>query len=270
VGRRTKFLVSVMVGAVLVAIVAGVARAETIQCDGAGDRDPDPGECAGTRRADILNGTDSADRIFGRGGGDRLRGFGEADELYGQSGPDTLVGGPQFDSLIGGPGQDAMRGNGDRDWYFFGEGWGQDSIIDDEASPNELLFRRGPFSNVNVEADLIIDLRPGAGPEVKTTTGTNTINWEGRVITGVSSGTGDDRITGNALGNHLGGLTGADTILGMEGNDDINVQDNAQGGVADDTVNCGEPLFGNADNDFALHDEGDVIHPNCEETSIQP
>jgi len=237
-------------------LAAGVALAVTKQCQADVD-------CFGTRRADTLNGSAGADRMYGKGRGDTLNAFGGNDYLYGQGGADKLFGGSDLDHLTGGTGNDTMSGEGDPDRYYFGEGWGKDTIADDQASANELIFRSVPSSNVFITDDLIINLTSGTGPEVTNTSGTNTINWEGNVIIGVSSGTGDDQITGNALGNDLFGHTGADTISGEQGNDFINVQD----GAANDTVDCGEPPIVDTDNDHVLHDPGDDIAPNCEVTS---
>jgi hypothetical protein len=48
-------------------VMGGVAYALTIQCDGTGDQDPDPGQCAGTDEADEITGTAQRDLIFARG-----------------------------------------------------------------------------------------------------------------------------------------------------------------------------------------------------------
>ena len=255
-GKRTILLLATLLAALTFS--SGVALAATVTCQPGAD-------CLGTRKADTLEGTASKDYMYGRGGSDTLKGFGEFDELYGQGGDDRLFGGPERDFLTGGSGRDTMSGGGGDDWHFFGKGWGRDSLIDDEASANELLFR-APSNSVFVTDDLVIDLRPGPGPEVRNASATNTVEWEGSVIHGVSSGAGDDHITGNSLGNHLGGYTGTDTIFGMAGNDEIVVLD----GVPDDTVDCGENLVGDTDIDFALHDPGDEIDPDCETTSTEP
>jgi len=197
------------------------------------------------------------DHIYGRAGSDRLKGFSEFDELYGQHGGDRLFGGFEKDSLTAGAGKDTLSGGGGGDWYYFGDGWGKDSITDDAASANRLLFRNAPSSSVFITDDLVIDLDSGPGPEVTNTSGTNIVNWEGNDISDVSSGGGDDQITGNTLGNQLSGYTGADTIFGMGGNDEIDVMDE----TPDDTVDCGEDLIGGADN--KSH------QPSLRETSTQ-
>src|SRR5918998_1602365 len=83
--KRKAILLSVMVGALLVA-VAGVAWAATIQCDGVGDTDPDPGQCAGTSNGDVITGTTRADIIKARGSG------AEVDQVMARRGEDTITG----------------------------------------------------------------------------------------------------------------------------------------------------------------------------------
>ena len=254
--KRTLLALTAILAAL--ALSSGVALAATIICQPGAD-------CLGTKNADTLEGTAGQDHIYGRVGGDTLKGLGGFDVLYGQGGNDKLFGGSERDFLTGGPGKDSISGGGGDDWHFFGNGWGRDSLTEDGASANELLFR-APSNSVFVTDDLVIDLTPGPGPEVRNASATNTIEWEGSVIHGVSSGAGDDHITGNSLGNHLGGYTGADTVSGMGGNDEIVVLD----GVPDDIVDCGENLVGDTDIDFVLHDPGDEIDPDCETTSTQP
>lgn len=95
--------------------------------------------------------------------------------------------------------------------------------------------------------------------------GSDTLDWDEDIIHGV--GTGDDLITGNAFGNVLsGGLAGAETIFGREGNDQIDVLD----GSPDDTVECGENLIGDTDSEVVLYDPGDDIDlTTCEDKPTQ-
>jgi len=164
--------------------------------------------------------------------------------------------------------QRPLAGGEANDWYYFGDGWGKDSVTYDQASANELHFRNGPSSNAFVTEELVITLNAGEGPEVTDTSGTNTINWEGNVIYQVIGAEGDDQITGNALSNLLtGGPAGTDTIFGRAGNGEIDVLD----GSPDDTVDCGENFVGDTDSDFVLYHPGDDIDlTNCEDTSTQP
>jgi Ca2+-binding RTX toxin-like protein len=221
--------------ALMLLLAAGVALAVTKTCmpyTGPGT------ECFGTKNADTLNGTDGSDLIYGRGRADTLNGFGAFDELYGQGGADKLFGSSGNDNLIGGSGKDALGGGEGIDTYYFGDGWGKDSLSDYVSSANEIRFSSVPYQGVVLTDDLIIDLTSGTGPEVRNASGTNTINWEGNVIDDVQSGYGDDEIMGNASANLIGGAQGDDTIFGEGGDDEIRVYDSD--GSIGDTVHCGE------------------------------
>jgi Ca2+-binding RTX toxin-like protein len=262
--RRTGLLLA----ATLLALVvfSGVALAATISCV-AGV------ECLGTTQADTMNGSDGQDFIFGRGSGDTLKGFGINDFLYGQGGSDKLFGGFGGDLMIGGPGNDTLSGEEDSDRYYFGDGWGKDTITDNTASSegsspaeNVLAFTNGPRHAESVPAtdDLTVKLASGEGPEVKNASATSTINWEANAIQHVFSGSGDDHITGNYSANVIwsgpsDASSGVDSISTGGGNDVIHVDD----GVGDDVVNCGES-FTPQDNDEVYFDSGDQIASDCE------
>jgi Ca2+-binding RTX toxin-like protein len=199
-----------------------------------------------------------------------LNGFSENDELYGQGGSDRLFGGLYGDGLIGGAGKDALNGGALYDYYYFGNGWGKDSITDSAISGNEIgnaLYFRLPSYEGYVRADLTIRLTPGDGPEVKDKSATNTINWElASLFESVEGGAGDDEIKGDALANDIDGHTGADTIYGGGGDDYIRADDGSGG----DVVDCGEDLFGGADNDDVYYDLGDEIASDCENQILIP
>jgi hypothetical protein len=132
--------------------------------------------CEGTRKQDVLYGTDGPDRIFGLGNGDGLLGFGGNDEFYG--GPDT-------DALDGGGGDqadDTLRGGKDADRYYFQGAWGDDTIIDtaiENVDPSvggdtdNFYDYTGDF---DYNGDLTIDLNSDSGPLPEATDGTNTVN----------------------------------------------------------------------------------------------
>ena len=102
---------------------------------------------------------------------------------------------------------------------------------------------------------------------MKNASGTSTINWEGSVIGHVTSGAGDDNITGNYLDNSVVAiLGGADDTSTGGGDDTINVDD----GAPDDVVDCGENTYG-SENDEVRYDPGDQIASNCEtQTPVNP
>ncbi|MDH4156934.1 MAG: hypothetical protein OEW00_06620, partial [candidate division Zixibacteria bacterium] len=69
-----------------------------------------------------------------------LDGGGGADILKGGSGDDTLIGGNGNDKLTGGGGNDTLTGGIGNDTYFFGTGWGTDTITSPDADVDTLDF----------------------------------------------------------------------------------------------------------------------------------
>lgn len=264
VGTATgPLLLAVVLGAAL-ALSSGIALAATIRCKS-------NQTCVGTREADLLKGTDGKNVMRGRGGKDTLRGRGDTDRLEGGADNDTLAGG----------------GGGDIYW-FAGNAWGRDTIVDDigTGSANSLYFSSPDPSSSDfppVTDDLTITLSPDSTkPEVVTGSGTSSVNWsEALLFTTVLGGEDDDTITGDDASNSIAGGRGADTIDGGEsrdnlfgsgfgsgpegaadadslsgggGNDEIVVMDGAGG----DIVDCGDG------DDLVWADAGDIIAANCE------
>jgi hypothetical protein len=90
---------SVLIALTALLVLASAAFAASIQCK------PGPGDCNGTRAADVMSGTK---------GKDRMHGFQRGDEMTGRGGPDKLSGGPGADTITPGWGKDrvfAGRGN---------------------------------------------------------------------------------------------------------------------------------------------------------------
>jgi Ca2+-binding RTX toxin-like protein len=79
----------------------------------------------GSPESDDLRGLDGNDTIYGRDGDDTISGDAGSDRLFGGVGADTLDGGPGNDILDGGTGNNT---------YLFGRGYGQDTIIAQNAS----------------------------------------------------------------------------------------------------------------------------------------
>jgi hypothetical protein len=259
--KRKAILLSVMVGALLVA-VAGVAWAATIQCDGVGDTDPDPGQCAGTSNGDVITGTTRADIIKARGSGaevdqvmarrgeDRISGGNGADFLFGGRGNDTLNGGANTttptdaDFLSGGVGSDTLVESPSVDRYGFEPGWGEDTITGDGDQPGFQPDRDGlcfACSGI-VTTGLTINLATGTA-----TDGTNTVTWDttsGPFIENATGGTGADHITGSSRFNIIDALSGNDTI-------------NTADGDGADIINCGDGT------DTVIKDTGDTAN-QCE------
>lgn len=104
-------VVFMVVGALLLTMVAGVASAATFVCDS------DP--CFGTNNDDMIGERDkqgASDDIRARDGDDQInarRAGNDRDVLRGQDGRDTLIAddGDSRDTLDGGPGRDSCRGD---------------------------------------------------------------------------------------------------------------------------------------------------------------
>lgn len=98
------------IGAAL-ALVAGVAYADEISCDG--------GRCEGTENRDRIFGSFVRDEIYALGGADNVRAYegrdfvdggGQPDDIRLGDGHDRGHGGPVGDDIYGGPGNDRLRG----------------------------------------------------------------------------------------------------------------------------------------------------------------
>jgi Ca2+-binding RTX toxin-like protein len=119
---RLTALAALLAAAALVAVVPGRAEARTFFCKG------EEATIVGTRRADVLIGTDGDDVIVARKGADVVF-AGEGDDLictgagddivfagpgtdlvYVQSGDDYVYGGPGYDRMWGGAGDDLIEG----------------------------------------------------------------------------------------------------------------------------------------------------------------
>jgi Ca2+-binding RTX toxin-like protein len=165
--------------------------------------------------------------IDGGAGDDHLTGPFSHNTLRGGEGNDTLLGGENtFKNVFdGGPGSDTISSAGDHD------------VVDYSSRTNGVVVS---FDGVRNDGE------PGENDLV-----------EG--MQHVIGGSGNDRITGNALGNRLLGGDGDDTIDGGGGNDHL------EGGAGDDELHGnsvaaaddrGDSLFGSTGNDRFFTDDG--------------
>jgi len=165
----------------------------------------------------------------------RLDGASGIENVIGSSGNDTITGNALGNNLNGGPGNDTLNGAAGHDTLIGGHGNDTYSFAAATAAGNSVISEAGtngvdtinfssitsPTSNVSINLDQttfqrIDDLRfarlDGAS-----------------AIENVIGGSGNDTITGNALGNNLNGGPGNDRLQGEAGNDSL------AGGTGDDT-----------------------------------
>ena len=166
---------------------------------------------------------------------------------------DTLMGTPDVDFLNGGAGTDFMSGGDGGDHYFFGLGYGHDTIEDREVwvwgdSPDYVHFGAGiteddvTFQRVGVSDDLQVTIN--GTNDVLTVTGQfgvayglldtqqdrieyftfddgSYVGWEDiiKAIDAAAGTSGDDVITGFSYDDVLDGGAGNDFLTGGNGND---------------------------------------------------
>ena len=197
---------------------------------------------------DTISGTGAANSLDGGAGDDTLLGLGGIDILTGGLGNDTLIGGAGNDVLNGGLGNDTFS-------YTFGDGAdtvaggaGTDTLnITGTADVGNVLdvifdgtaltnFEGGTIAGVElVTADLLtgVDTLTYAGTTADVTVSLATGSASGFTsiagIENVTSGSGNDTLTGDGLVNNLNGGAGNDTLDGGLGNDTL------VGGLGDDT-----------------------------------
>jgi len=149
--RTTMVVVLVMVGAMLLATVAGVAWAKTFTCaPGSTQQNP----CEGTRKADTITGTTGEDYIIAKRGSDTVNSLAQADIVYGSKGADTIDGGADTDFLYGGAGNDTIDGGPNDDQVYGGSG--DDFLLEDNFGSDVDTVYGGP-------GDDLIDVRDGDG-----------------------------------------------------------------------------------------------------------
>ena len=95
-----------------------------------------------------INGTGNVldNQLVGNRGNNTLSGMAGNDVINGEAGDDALYGGDGNDTLHGGQGNDILYGGAGNDVYYFGRGDGSDTIIENDATPNnqdQVLIQSG-------------------------------------------------------------------------------------------------------------------------------
>ncbi|WP_298282677.1 Ig-like domain-containing protein [Novosphingobium sp.] len=189
----------------------------------------------GTAGRDNLLGTADDDIIDGGTGNDIIQGLAGADVLHGNDGNDTLYGDPgQADALFGDAGNDKLYG-------FAG------NAVVDGGDGNDFASLDFRTYNGNVNFSVADNL---AGTVTIGETGIRNVE---RV--NISTGRGDDHLTGGAGNDTLSSLGGFNVMAGMGGNDRL------EGGDSVDVLDGGsgnDVLLGGAGDDYLLSDNRSV------------
>jgi Ca2+-binding RTX toxin-like protein len=185
-------------------------------------------------------------------GGQNLVGTAQADYIYGYAGDDYIEGRGGNDSLYGGTGnRNSIFGGGGND-YVHSEGVG--GYFDGGAGVDRLaLMRSAPGS---------FDLGAGWGSYGSAVSDRFTmLRFEH-----MTTGSGNDTITGSGASNHIMSGAGDDEVNGLGGADTIYTEagnDYANGGGGNDTINGGlgdDEIFGGAGSDsLEGHDGNDLV-----------
>ena len=181
-----------------------------------------------SRHADAGAGDDN---LIGSGGDDNLNGYGGNDIVTGGAGNDTIFGDSGNDSIDGGTGNDNLNGGSGNDMINGGAG-------------SDFAIYSG---SVGVKVNLSLTSAQVTGQ------GTDTL----LNIENISSGSGNDLLTGNTLANILIGGAGNDSLHGSSGNDNLN------GGSGNDLID------GGTGSDFAIYSGTVGVKVNLSLTSAQ-
>ena len=234
--RRLILLMAAMGATVLV--VSGVAYALSVQCDGTGDQDPEPGECAGTNLSDVITGTAQGDIILALGGPDVVTARGGDDGVDGGRGGDDISLGLGGDGGFGGGGPDDING-----------GAGTTDAID---PPN-------PFSCSIQDEEAGLDA---------STQGTQFM-FGGDGNDDLDGGRDNDALLGDAGRNDLSGNGGDDCFL-LSGD----ANERASGGDGDDIFfvadGNADDIFCGAGDDTVDADADDRVAADCEHVRRPP
>ena len=158
----------------------------------------------------ILGATNTFEDVEGGTGADKLTGNALSNMLSGNDG---------LDDLIGLAGDDILKGGKQSDLYLFDADTqlGADSIVElfdpDFVEGYDLLDFK--LTSAAVQVDLGNTSQQTVNANLKLTLSAN------NVIDDVAGGSGNDRITGNALGNFLDGFGGNDVLIGLAGDDEL-------------------------------------------------
>lgn len=203
---------------VVVSLFAGLGSQGTAE----GDRLVFVENLEGSTSADSLTGDNGANSLVGGAGKDILVGMGQNDTMSGGTESDALNGGSGNDSLNGGSGNDTMTGGTGSDVLNGGSGIDR-AVFTGNANATIDLTVSGPQGTGNGQDRLISieNLTTGGGND--SLTGSNVANsiTSGAGNDTVNSGAGNDSIDAGAGNDELNGSSGDDLLDGGAGNDTL-------------------------------------------------
>jgi len=178
------------------------------------------------------------ENVTGGNGSDTITGNTLNNSLSGGSGNDTLAGGNGNDALNGGAGNDTLTGGTGNDSYDFDtdSALGADTVTEAPGGGTDRLNFSGSNNNVTVNLETIGN---------QTVNSNLTLNLTAAQVENITSGNGNDTLTGNTLNNSLSGGNGNDALTGGAGNDTLT------GGAGNDSFS------GDAGNDVLTGNAGD-------------
>ncbi|MFA7061841.1 MAG: calcium-binding protein, partial [Pedobacter sp.] len=210
----------------------------------------------GTEGDDVLIGYDTNDTISGLGGNDWIAGGKGDDTLEGGVGNDMLNGEQGNDILNGGAGNDYLDGGEGNDSYIFGRGYGQDTIIENDATsgnadtirikdalPSEVIFKvigNDLAMEISGTDDRLV-VRNWLGDDQhhieRIVFDTDGASWDKNIIQShlLAPSDSDDWLIGTSGNDALDGCGGNDHLYGLGGDDQ---------------------LFGGKDDDYLYDDQG--------------
>lgn len=183
--------------------------------------------------------------ISGSSGNDVLRGTSLADVINGLAGNDTLYGGAGDDTLEGGDGTDLFDGGAGADTVLY--------TVNTTALVVDLALGRVSFPGKTWAAETLVSIEnisTGSGNDTVTGSTADNVIRTGLGNDVVRAGDGNDWIDGGVGNDSITGGSGTDTLNGGDGNDTL------IGGERGSYVFGSKVLFGGAGNDSLIGGEG--------------